>query len=99
VYESDITAHVHTTGNAATSIALRKGENIVVFVGNTTERTITTAVSVDLPLSGSYSAKSFNSLRGDWTNEDEIDSASLRRGIAIQLDRKGFCVIELRQEA
>jgi hypothetical protein len=99
VYESDITAHVHTTGNAATSIALRKGENIVVFVGNTTERTITTAVSVDLPLSGSYSAKSFNSLRRNWTNEDEIDSASLRRGIAIQLDRKGFCVIELRQEA
>jgi len=98
VYDTDVTESVHVTGDAATSMGLRKGENIVIFVGNTTERTITTAVSVDLNLSGSYSVKAFNSLRGEWVNDDILDSAAIRRGVAIQLDRKGFCVLELRQE-
>ena len=98
VYDTDVTHKVQVTGDEATSMGLQKGENLVVFVGNTTECTITTAVSVDLPLSGSYAVKSFNSLRGEWVHNDVLDSATIRRGVAIQLDRKGFCVIELRQE-
>lgn len=98
VYDTDVTQRVHVTGDAATSMGLRKGENVVVFVGNTTERTITTAVSVDLALTGSYSLKSFNSLRGEWVDQAVVSSAEIKRGMAIQLDRKGFCVFELRQE-
>jgi hypothetical protein len=98
VYDTDVTQCVHVTGDAATSMALRKGENVVVFVGNTTERTITTAVSIDLALTGSYSLKAFNSLRGEWVDQAVVSSAQIKRGMAIQLDRKGFCVFELRQE-
>ena len=98
VYESDITASVHATGDAATSMGLRKGENLVLFVGNTTEHTITTAVSVDVPLRGSYAVKSFNSLRGAWVDGEPADATALHRGLPMQLDRKGFCVLELRQE-
>lgn len=98
VYESDISDSVQATGDAATSMGLRKGENLVLFVGNTTEQTITTAVSVDLPLRGSYSLKSFNSMRGEWVENGEVASTALRRGLPMQLDRKGFCVLELRQE-
>jgi hypothetical protein len=97
-YDTDITEHVNVTGDAATSMGLRKGETLVLFIGNTTEQTVVTAVNVNLPLSGSYAVKSFNSLRGGWVDDDDIDAASLRRGVPIQLDRKGFCVIELRQE-
>jgi len=98
VYDSDLTGSVHLTGDAATGMALRKGENIVLFVGNTTERTVTTAVSIDLPLRGSYAVRSFNSLRGAWVDGDAVESGLLRRGVPVQLDRKGFCVLELRQE-
>jgi hypothetical protein len=79
-------------------MGLRKGENLVLFVGNTTEHTITTAVSVDVPLRGSYAVKSFNSLRGAWVDGEPADADALRRGLPMQLDRKGFCVLELRQE-
>lgn len=98
VYDTDVTEHVNVSGDAATSMGLRKGDDFVLFVGNTTERTVTTAVSVALPLSGSYGVKSFNSLRRDWVEDESLDTASLRRGVPIQLDRKGFCVIELRQQ-
>ena len=59
---------------------------------------VSTAVSLDLPLSGSYAAKTFNSLRGAWVEGQQIDGRSLRRGIPLEIDGKGFCVIELRQE-
>lgn len=57
-----------------------------------------TAISVDLPLSGSYALKSFNSFRGEWVDDKALSAAQLRCGIPVQLDRKGFCVLELRQE-
>jgi glycogen debranching enzyme len=97
-YDTDESSHVKTIGDAVSSIALRKGNNIVLFMGNTSEHTISTAVTLDLPLSGSYSAKTFNSLRGAWVDGEEADRNALRRGIPVELDGKGFCVIELRQE-
>lgn len=98
-YETDVSSHVDTIGDAVTSIALQKGDSLVVFLGNTSAHTIATAVTVDLPLSGSYSVKAFNSLRRAWVDQDALDGAALRRGVAVELDGQGFCVLELRQEA
>jgi glycogen debranching enzyme len=97
-YDADVSKFVSTIGDAVASIALRKGDDIVVFVGNTSAHTVATAVTLDMPLSGSYSVRAFNSLRRAWVNGEELDDAALRRGIAIELAGKGFCVIELRQE-
>ncbi len=97
-YDTDISADVHVSGEAATAIALRKNHHLTIFVGNTADRTVTTAVRLSTKLAGKYAARIFNSLRGEWLDGDSIDAAELRRGIAIQLDGKGFCVLELRQE-
>lgn len=98
-YEKDVTNRVNVTGDAATSMGLKTADSLVLFVGNTTEHTVTTAVSTDLPLGGSYNVKSYNSLRGEWVEGYALDAGELRRGVPIQLDRKGFCVFELRQES
>ncbi|MDQ6930509.1 MAG: GH116 family glycosyl hydrolase, partial [Candidatus Eremiobacteraeota bacterium] len=97
-YTTDVSSNVRTIGDAISSIALRKGDNLVLFMGNTSDHTVSTAVALDLPLSGSYSAKTFNSLRGAWVDGQEIDGKTLRAGVPVELDGKGFCVIELRQE-
>ncbi|HEY8296546.1 MAG TPA: hypothetical protein VIG32_00790 [Candidatus Baltobacteraceae bacterium] len=97
-YDTDVSSKVHISGDAASAIALRKGEHVTVFIGNTVDRTITIAVSLNLELRGSYSVRSFNSLRGEWLEDRLLDMAQFRKGVAIQLDRKGFCVLELRQE-
>lgn len=98
-YETDITNRLDLTGDAAVALALRQNQNVVLFVGNTTERTITTAVRIKDELSGAFAVRVFNSLRGAWIEEDAITAGDLQRGVPVQLERKGFCVLELRQEA
>lgn len=39
----------------------------------------------------------FSSLRGAWEEGTVVSSGDLKKGIPVQLDRKGFCVFELRQ--
>jgi hypothetical protein len=98
-YEEDVSRSVHVSGDAATAIALRKGEHFAIFIGNTADRTITTAMCLESELGGKYATRTFNSMREKWLESHDLDVDSLHRGIAIQLDAKGFCLIELRQEA
>lgn len=48
-------------------------------------------------MEGSDSVRSLNGLRETWTNEELTGAQDLRRGIPIELNRSGFCVLELRQ--
>ncbi len=97
-YDDDISDCLQISGHAAVGLALRQGENLVIFVGNTTEGMVTTAVRIHAGLSGSYRKRAFMSLRNDWIDGDLISAQELQRGIGVQLERKGFEVIELQQE-
>ncbi len=96
-YDTDISRSLTISGGAAVGVALRQGQDCVFFVGNTVDRTITTAVSIAENLGGSYTLRYFSSLRGAWVEGTMLNSEQLRSGIPVQLDRKGFCVFELRQ--
>jgi hypothetical protein len=38
-------------------------------------------------------------LRGEWVERDSAEIAQLEVGYPLQIDRHGFCVIELRRSA
>ncbi len=97
-YDEDVTEHVDVIGHATTTIALRRGKDLAVFVGNAMERTTTTAVRTDLELAGTYRMRSFNSLRGAWDDSRSVSAADIKQGLALDIERKGFCVLELQQE-
>ena len=97
-YDEDVSRVCHVSGNSATVIALRKDEHLAIFVGNTADRTVTTALSVDSKLAGTYAARTFTSMRQMWIESHDLDAGRLKLGIPIELDAKGFCVLELRQE-
>ncbi|MFN2528006.1 MAG: amylo-alpha-1,6-glucosidase [Candidatus Baltobacteraceae bacterium] len=97
-YEKDITNRLDVSSDAVVSIALRQDQNVVLFVGNTTERTVTAAVSIKDQLRGSFAVRIFNSLRAAWVDGDAITAGDLERGVPVQVERKGFCLFELRQE-
>ncbi|MGH7709224.1 MAG: amylo-alpha-1,6-glucosidase, partial [Vulcanimicrobiaceae bacterium] len=97
-YDADISSQLQLSGDRAAAIALRKGEHVTILIGNTTDRTIITAVRLLAKMRGSYAVRTFNSLRGDWIESHLADTSVLANGIAIELDAKGFCVLELRQE-
>ncbi len=97
-YDRDVSETLHLGGHAATSIGLRKGNNLVAFVGNTVERTVATSLRIDDDLQGSYRMRTFNSLRGAWIDGGAVSADQLANGIALELERRGFWVIELEQE-
>jgi len=98
-YEKDVSSSVHATGDAACSVALRQGQNLVVFVGNTSERTLTTTVRVRDNLAGSYRVRRYDSMLAEWVNnENLIPAIDVERGLSLELERAGFAVLELTQE-
>ena len=98
-YEEDISARVHVTGDAAVGLGLCQHDHLLLFVGNTAQRTITTALRVNGELAGSYRCRAYDSLANKWvTWEELVPAATLRRGLAVQVERKGFWVLDLRQE-
>jgi len=97
-YDEDISPRVRTTGDAACGLGLRQGTDLILFAGNTEERTITTAVRVDDELSGSYRLRVFDSLFGQWVDRGLVPAATLTRGLSMTIERKGFWLLDLRQE-
>lgn len=98
-YDEDAGNQVRVDGDAAIALALRRGNDFAVLIGNTSDRTITTSLRLSGDLGGSYDAKSYSSLRSHWVDLPRLRATTLRKGIPIQVDRKGFCVIELREGA
>ncbi len=97
-YSDDVSDSVRSLDHAAVTLALRQDDDLVLFAGNTAERTIATALRVGDGVSGSYALRTFNSLRGAWTDEGRVTAEALATGLPVQLERKGFWLAELRQE-
>lgn len=97
-YEEDITDSVHAIGDSVCVVGLRHGTDLLLFVGSTEMETLTTSVLVDDPnLSGSYKVRRYDSLLGRWTERGQISAAQIRRGHVLQLEHKGFSILELTQ--
>lgn len=97
-YEADVTDMMTIGGDAAIGMALRDAQNLVLFVGSTVDRTVTTSITIADGLSGAYSMRLFNSLRNSWVEGHMVSAQELSIGVPVQLDANGFCVFELRQE-
>lgn len=97
-YDDDISEYIRATGQVTAAVALRRGADYVLFVGNALERTTTAALRLELEIAGTYRMRMFNSMRGDWSDRQTASAADIRRAIAVELERKGCCVIELAQE-
>lgn len=98
-YDEDLSRTLAVEGDAAVGIALRQADRVVIFVGNTSPSTVTTAVGIRAGLKGAFTSRIFNSLRDEWVDDAvSVDASDLARGVRIELDRHGFCIIELRQD-
>ncbi len=96
-YEVDVSERVHVEGHAVTAIALRKNDDYVLFVGNTVDRTVSTAVSLNGSIAGSYRIRRFDSLEGAWSEGETVEGARLATGVALEIERNGFYLLELEQ--
>ena len=97
-YEEDIAGQVRADGPDAVALGFRRGDDLLLFVGNTSSHTITSAVHVDDDLHSSYGARVYNSLIGAWLDHERLQAGDLRQGVAVQIERKGFWLLDLRPE-
>ncbi|HEY9179423.1 MAG TPA: hypothetical protein VIO32_01810 [Candidatus Baltobacteraceae bacterium] len=98
-YDEDISPVLHVTGEEAVVIGLRRKERIIILIGNTLDRTVTTALSLrDAQIDGMQRLRVYNSLRSEWVDAPQYQPEHLRVGYPIQIDRHGFCLLELTME-
>ena len=97
-YDDDISDHVKAGLDAVVTLGLRSGDNMILFAGNTSEQTVNTSLRVGVPLSGAYRARVYESLLGEWADHGLLPADQLMRGHILKIERKGFSLVELRQE-
>jgi hypothetical protein len=95
-YDRDVTPMLHLEDHV-TEIALRRGRNYVIFIGNTASRTIITPVRFARTLTGRYRVRYFTSLLGEWMVHGEMEGSAIEHGLAVDIDALGFCIIELQR--
>lgn len=100
VFNEDISHMVRVTGESVVAIGLQREQTVMIMIGSTSEQTLSTSVRLECPLDGEYQLRIYESLLGEWTeNEKLLPAAQLQRGITLHIERQGFCVVELMQEA
>ncbi|MBV8530263.1 MAG: hypothetical protein JO104_03020 [Candidatus Eremiobacteraeota bacterium] len=95
-YSRDVTPMLQL-GDDVTEIAMQRGGDYVIFLGNTASRTITTPLRFARPLRGRYHIRYFTSLLGEWTYRENTDGRRLEHGLAVDGDALGFSLIELQR--
>lgn len=95
-FEEDISDRVRCSGDNAVSLGLASSDKMVALVGNTSDRTITTALRIT-DADGPYTVRRFDSLAQCWQDLAALDAAQLDAGITLMLAPHGFQLFELQQ--
>lgn len=95
VYTRDATdALLVSPGEEVCVAALQRGRQLVLFAGNIVDRTIWISLPLRRLNAGTYRARIYNTLRGEWI-ERAYERDELTAGIPFEIDRFGFCVVEI----
>ena len=97
-YEEDISPQVQAGLDSVCTMGLRQGDRMVILAGNTGAETVNTSIRIDVPLSGAYRVRIYESLLGRWDDRGVLPAERLRQGHVLQIERMGFSLLELQQE-
>jgi hypothetical protein len=97
-YEEDITDQIRTRGAEVCTFGLRQDTDLLLFVGSTSAETITTSIRVEFPLSGAYRVRRYDSLLSEWRDLGRRTAEEIQKGHVVQIEQRGFNLLELTQE-
>lgn len=96
-YDMDMTDQMQARGSDICVMGLQRGDDLLLFVGSTANETTTTSVRVLADLNGSYHLRQFDSLFGTWQDRGLLPASRFQEGYVLQIERKGFSLLELTQ--
>ena len=95
-YAEDVSHLLRLSGASVVALALRRPGSFAVLVGNTNEHSVVTSLRIaDPKLDGMHAMRVYNSLRNAWVEKHALTADRLRAGLPLEIERKGFCLIEL----
>lgn len=96
VYERDVSEYVRVFDDSIVSLALCRGSELAILLGNTSDQTVRTPIAIQERGTPSprYTMRIFNSERRDWEAPEAMSPAQLR-GFALSIEANGFRVVEL----
>jgi hypothetical protein len=93
-YASDITASARVADPAVTLVALSGDSRKLLFVGNSTARTLITAASLDALDTESCAVRLFSTISNEWEDLGRLGKQAISDGIAIIASGGGFVLLE-----
>ena len=97
VLGEDKTSTLESSGDDVVPIAVGDSQRIMGLLGNTSDRTVTTAFRMRELADGTYHVRRFDNLRNAWEAHRELDAAELRRGLTVVVAPHGFHLVEVRR--
>lgn len=94
-YPDDISNSVHGRGDEACALGWRRHNDLLLFAGSTAEQSLQTVLQVEAPPAGQYRVRRLDSIRSRWVDGGTVSATQLRKGIPLQLERQGFCLLDL----
>ena len=96
VLAQDVSERFLASGDDAITAALSDGRRIVGLVGNTQDRSITTAFRLR-DVEGGRVMRMYDSLKG-WNESRRVETGELEGGVTVSLEPHGFRLVELMPE-
>jgi len=94
-FARDITAAVRVADPLATVVAFASDDRTLVFIGNSSRRTSTTAASLDALPQSEHAVRIFSTVWNAWEELGRVPKETIKAGIPITIDASGFALVEI----
>lgn len=96
-YASDITDTCSVADPLVTLVGFADAEATLIFLGNSSPQTITTAATIAQLPRDEHSVRVFSTVWNQWQDLGRLKRNDILDGIAVVIDAGGFCLIEINQ--
>ena len=96
-YASDITDACSVADPLVTLVGFADAETTLIFLGNSSPQTITTAATIAKLPRDEHSVRIFSTVWNQWQDAGRLKRDDILDGIAVVIDAGGFCLIEINQ--
>ena len=94
-YAKDISAGARVAEPSATLVAFSGEQGSMLFVGNSTTRTLITAASLDTLKGDTYKVRLFSTISNQWEELGRLGKQAISDGIAIIVSAGGFVLLDI----
>ncbi|HEY4433439.1 MAG TPA: hypothetical protein VGM99_03470, partial [Candidatus Cybelea sp.] len=94
-YVKDISSSARVAEPSATLVAFAGEQSSILFVGNSTTRSLVTAASLDSLEGDAYDVRVFSTVSNEWEKLGRLSKQAISDGIAIIVSAGGFALLDI----